>query len=403
MEHMRYWSKETNPETGAKFEHFNMFMNCTHNGKQDVNALMESDYGKELTRMLDIRFRFEEKDPMGEEYMAYYEKLGIRKQMFERDDFFTRWALFSPIEIPEGKKLPMIIWNHGGKESIEDEEFITHIIPMAATEKYMVMMAQNTNWDNLSRIIDIVEEIAPLDTERVYVGGFSQGSKIAGTAILRMPEKLAGGVLNGGPIFDERDNLNVPFTITEAEHLTQVVVPFMQIQNQCDVSNCVPLNDYHKRKETPHIDNHLYVNPYYDRAKDPTYLSDGITYERINPPANGDLHKWLMNMLNLRMITLGCEPRDAAKCLGYINTPEDEFHHTVGFYGDSERIEEYLQVKHYMLDIYNKDGIDTFRYVIVANTNHWPPVTTGELIWDFLRQFRRDSATGKIVEDRYQA
>lgn len=403
MNYMDYWSKETNPETGSAFEHFRNYMECTHNGKADVSALLATDYGKEMTRMLELRFHYEQKDPMGPEYCAYYKSIGIRKQMFETEDFFTRWALFSPLEMEKGRKYPLILWNHGGKETIEDEEFITHLIPMAATEKYMVVMAQNTSWDNLERIIGCVSEAAPLDDERVYIGGFSQGSRIAGAAMLRMPEKLAGAALNGGPIFDPTDNLDTPFTIVQLENLAAVFVPFMQLQNQCDVSNCVPLNNYHARRVTPRIDNHYYINPNYDILKDPTYRGDGKTYERINPPKNYDVRYWMMDLMNLRMTTLRCTHRDPQICIGYINTPDDELHHAVGFYGDHERIENMYGVKHYMVDIYNRDGIDAFRYIVVANTNHWPPVTTGELIWDFFRQFRRDSATGEIVADKYKA
>ena len=402
MNYMDYWSTKTNPETGAKFEHFRLYMECTHNGNADVPTLLASDYGKELTRLLELRFRFEEKDPMGPEYLEYYQSIGIRKQMFETDDFFTRWALFTPRELEEGRKYPLIVWHHGGKESIEDEEFITHLIPMAATEKFTVLMAQNTNWDNIERLIDLVGENIPLDKERVYMGGFSQGSRVTGAAMLRMPERLAAAALNGGPVFDITDNFSAPYTLAEVERLTAAFVPYMQLQNQCDVSNCVPLNHYETRRETPHIDNHYYINPGYDRMKDPTYLPDGITHERINPPQNYDVHYWLMDLLNLRMATLGCAFRDAETCIGYRDTPEDELHHVVGCYGDRERIEELYGVKHYMIDIFNRDGIDAFRYIVVANTNHWPPVTTGELIWDFFKQFRRDSATGKIVADEYK-
>lgn len=178
----------------------------------------------------------------------------------------------------------------------------------------------------------------------------------------------------------------------------------MQLENQYDTSNCVPLNDWHPRRVTPTVDNHLNMHPKYDLLKDPTRAEKGLrSNERIVPPKNYDLHQWLMDRLNLRMALLGCAPRDPETCIGYIGKPEDELHHVLGFYGDWERIETYYNYKHYMIDIYNKDGIDAFRYVVVENTNHWPPVTLGEPVWDFFRQFRRDSETGKIIEDRYQA
>ena len=399
--YMDYWSKEKNPESGAAFEHFRHYMECTNNGTLDVDALLTTEYGRKLTELLALRFRYERLDPMSEECLEYYKSIGIRKTMYETEDFFTRWALFTPAELEKGKKYPLIIWNKGGKEAIEDEEYSMTLIPMAAKEKFMVVMAQNTNWDNLDHIIETVGNYAPVDRERLYMGGFSQGGRVTGSAMMRIPEKITAALLNGGPVFDTTDNHNVSYTISEIEHLTTVFVPFMQLQNQCDVSNCSPLNIYRKRKNTPKVNNNYYINPSYDFMKDPTYCSDGITRERINPPEGGDPDVWLMNLLNLRLGTLGCKFRDPDICRSYADIPEDELHHAVGFYGDYEKIEEIYGLKHYRVDIYNRDNIDAFRYIVVANTNHWPPVTLGELMWDFFRQFRRDSVTGKIVFDKY--
>lgn len=402
MDYMKYWSQKTNPETGAAFEHFRYYMDCTQNGTFDVDGMLSTPFGEQLTHLLERRFRFEQLDPLCDEILAYYDSIGVKKLMFDKEDFFGRWALFVPAKMDTGKKYPLIIWNHGGKETIEDEEYITDLVPLAATEKIMILMAQDTSWEHNAELIERVAEIRPLDRERIYMGGFSQGSRLSGAAMLRMPEKLAGVALNGGPIFDTTDNHNVPYHLLEIENLTAWLVPYLQIQNRCDVSNLAPINRYTPRKVTPKVDNHYYVNPKYDMMVDPTYNHDGITRERILPPARGSKEVWLMNLLNLRLATLGCEFRDPAKCLSYAETPEDELHYAMGFYGDEERIENRLGIKHYVIDIRNRDGIDAFRYVLVDNTNHWPPVTLGTLIWEFFRQFRRDSETGNIVQDVYQ-
>ena len=403
MEPKDYWSRKTNPETGGKFEHFKKYMECTQNGKADIDALLATEYGCEMTRMLELRFRFEEQPPMCPAVLDYYGKIGISKQMFGMDDFFKRWALFSPIKLNSKKRYPLLIWNHGGKETIEEEEYVTHLIPNAAKEEYIVIMAQDTSWENIVDIIGQAGDIMPIDLERVYIGGFSQGGRLAGAAALNAPEKFAAVVLNGGPIFDTTDNHGKPFHLLQIQHMTEMMVPFLQIQNQCDVSNVVPLNVYRPRQDTPHVDNRTYVNPEYSMEKDPTYLYSGTTRERINPPQQGDVRYWLMDLLNLRMATLHCDFRDPQTCIDYADAAEDEFHRTLGFYGDEERTELLYGVKHYMVDIFSREGLNTFRYIMVANTNHWPPVTLGELMWDFCRQFRRDAKTGAIVHDVYRA
>ena len=273
MGYLDRWSRETNPETGAAFEHFRLYMDCTQNGALDADALLATPFGERLTELLERRFRFERLDPMCPEILKYYESIGVKKQMFDREEFFSRWALFSPAETDETRKYPLLIWNHGGKETIEDEEYITDLVPLAAAEQILILMAQDTSWEHNAELIERVAALMPLDRERVYMGGFSQGGRLAGAAQLRMPEKLAAVALSGGPVFDTTDNHAVPYTLLEAENLAAWCVPFLQIEN---------------------------------------------------------------------------------------------------------------------------------RYIVVDNTNHWPPVNLGSLIWDFFRRFRRDSETGNIVEDEYK-
>jgi hypothetical protein len=88
-------------------------------------------------------------------------------------------------------------------------------------------------------------------------------------------------------------------------------------------------------------------------------------------------------------------------CLSYADTPEDDLHHIIGIYGDKETIVSYFGVKHYIVDIRNKDGFHAFRYVSAENCPHWPYLMMGELAWDFFKQFRRDKVTKKIVADPY--
>jgi hypothetical protein len=87
------------------------------------------------------------------------------------------------------------------------------------------------------------------------------------------------------------------------------------------------------------------------------------------------------------------------KCISYLDTPEDELHHVLGFYGDREEIKTILGLKHYFVDIYNEDGMNTFRYVCIENHPHTPPVTSAPILWDFFKKFHRDSASGKVIAE----
>lgn len=178
----------------------------------------------------------------------------------------------------------------------------------------------------------------------------------------------------------------------------------MQIVGCCEASSFVPVNDWKPRKDWGRESGgEPYVNPRRDDEKDPTRIHGGRRRfsDLPEPPEGVDKHRWMMERLNMRMDSLGCEQRDENQCIGYLDMPEDEFHHVLGFYGDEEKIEYYYGYKHYTVNIWNRDGINAFRYVAVENSPHWVPVMTGPLVWDFFRQFRRDQVTGKIVADLY--
>ena len=66
---------------------------------------------------------------------AYYETLGLRREIFEEQDYYTRWSLITPLKLEEGERYPVIFWNHGGSNSIECEECITGF-PEVAAQQY---------------------------------------------------------------------------------------------------------------------------------------------------------------------------------------------------------------------------------------------------------------------------
>ena len=82
MKRVDYWSKSTNLKTGAKFEAMLSYFRVAHNGKADIDRFIDSEYGEEVARRLDIGFRYEE-DSLGEACMDYYSSLGLKKEMHD--------------------------------------------------------------------------------------------------------------------------------------------------------------------------------------------------------------------------------------------------------------------------------------------------------------------------------
>ncbi len=408
MNHLNFWQHKTNPETGMKFEAFRSYLDTSHNGNGDIDAFISSPYGKKLTELLETRFTYEE-DPMGDACLSYYHSMGLTKEMHDDEDYYTRWASFIPdeaIRFPE-KKYPLVFMNHGGSNPIEVDEFSPNLLPVAGREKFMVICLQNTNWENLLRVLDEACHIYPVDTERVYLTGYSQGGYQVTSTYFRAPERFAAAAPCGNDIYRTYDNFNIPYTPEETRNLTETFLPFMQMVGECEASCFVPLNDWAPRKDWgPQAPKGKeYTPPRRNDAKDPTRIIGGRRpfSDMPVPPEGTDRHLWMISRLNMRMATLGCVPRDAKRCLSFLDTPEDELHHILGFYGDQEQIQTFYGYKHYRIDIYNKEHINAFRYIAVENCPHWPFVTMGELIWDFFRQFRRDSRTKRIIIDPYSA
>ena len=421
MEHMKYWSEETNPETGARFEYMRQMLPNGSNGKANTEALLNSEFGAVWTESMKVRFECEN-EPFGPRFMEYFESLGLKPEMHDAEDYFTRWTTYTPVEAfteeGKGKKYPVVIYNNPLPSDVAQFEFRMGLEKEAGRDKFIICNIQNTNWENVSHMIDRLIDECPVDRERVYITGFSYGGYQSTAAYLRVPWKFAACAPCGNDIWREWDNWRVAYTDDEVETLRHVLVPFVQMVGEFEASNFVPLNDFRPRthdqpKIKPNKGKPEPPYPGYDELREPCVCPQRRDAEGhiINTPvsmmprpAEGeDKHLWALSHLNKRLYTLGCEARDVDKCLSYLDTPEDEFHHVLGFYADKEEIVNIHGHKHYIANMYNAEGLNTFRYICWSNGFHNLPPSMGALLWDFFKQFRRDSATGKIVYDVYQA
>lgn len=407
MKGMEFWSKETNPETGEKFEAWRKNLRVAHDGSLDEVALLNSEYGQELAELAQLRFIYEE-DPMGEACLVFYRERGVRKEFFPGEQFYERWALFTPLEAERNpdaeKKYPLVFWHHGGGNPIETDEFSTRFTQMAGKEEFIVAMLQDTRWQNLNRKIDEISAMYPVDPERIYVTGYSQGGQAAHSALLRIPERLAAAAPCGAEIFQQWDHLDVRYTLEELQNLRRIFVPTMEITGVNEFLEFLPVNHYRpiklqKAEEgAAHTTWHV---PGHDLDADPTN-PPGKRADKPVPPESFDedmADRWKLERLNLRMYAQHCRMMDMERCLSYRMKPDDAFHHRLGFYGDREETQTIGGAEHYIADVFNEDGLLAFRYCGINNFPHWPSPRLAELTWEFMRRFRRDRQTGRIVEE----
>lgn len=420
MDTRAYWFDNPDPKAAGKFSQFLNYLQLSHDGNMDIEGFLDSEYGAEFTRRLAIRFRYED-DAMGPEAMEYYRSIGLRKEMHDADDYYSRWVIFTPLTAlaPEnaGKKYPLVISQHGGGSSIETDEFSTGFAQIAAQEEFFLLIAQNTNWDSIDAILDRVLENYSVDPGRVYMSGLSQGGSQTNTCLFRMPHRFAAVAPNSCDFIRTSDNFDEPFTPEEYRRVKETVVPVIYTTGANDASYYVPLNQWQPRKgwDGKLGDPETHKPPQRDNEKDPTWIHDPAKGYRdaarkkmvkepnwwmchpMRPGEGEDPKIWAINRVNLRLELLGCKPVDMDTCLGYAHREEDAFHQLLGIYGDRETVTEHYGCRHYVLNNFSRQGINTFRMVVVENFPHWQSVMMAKLAWDFFRQFRRDEQ-GKLIQ-----
>lgn len=399
------WKRETNPESGHLFEQFERYMRDAQNGQADIDRFFKTAYGEALTKRLHARFALEGR-PGSEEDDAHYESLGLCKRMFHAEDYYSRFTLLIPfymLESKEEKKYPLIFACHGYGNAIENEEYAWGFAELAAQEGFMIALPQNTNWQSVNSILDELLDMYPVDAQRVYMAGYSQGGNQVMTAMMHIPHRLAAAAPGGCDIDRSMDNFGNAFTAEQQARLREIKVPMIQIVGACERANFVPLNRYNPLVPGK-VRCQSYDDPRKDNTKDPTILVlDGMPKPSAKDfPAEGeDAHRWKLGRLNHRLWLQACAPRDVERCMR-LGEEDGEVSAKMGFYGDQERIETHLGIRHFVSDVYDETGVPTFRMAAMEHGFHAIPVTFGMLAWDYFRQFKRDAATGKLMVDPYR-
>lgn len=413
MEAKNLWRAQLPEDLAVKFENFKRYLNALSDGTMDVEGYLDTPYGAELGRRLLVRCSIQDDQEAAE---TWYKSLGLSWEFHFPEDYYRRWKLFYPQTLDEGKRYPILFWNHGGGNSIESEEPMTGYLQLAAKEGLFLVMAQNTNAENALSILDDVAARFPIDTGRVYLAGFSQGSNQCHSLYSRHPERIAAVALTCIDIWRPWDNFDDPYTAQELERLKDLTVPMCLQVGACEPFAYAPLNDWHKNRMNP-VPREMRGRP--DDFEHPGKIEDNDP-TRITTPGKGrydpgkpnitrmasgympqegeDVHIWSVERVNRRLELLNCSPRDVERCADYFADESDGFHHITGIYGDKEETRDLYGVKHHIVDILDRDGLDVFRYIVTDNSPHWPPVTTAELGWAFLRRFRREDGTGRLIQ-----
>ena len=116
------------------------------------------------------------------------------------------WFTYTPRRAAPAAGWPLVLFFHGGSDNPAEAAEMTKLHELAEREGFIVAYPWGTNrcgWnsamepgeaddaDFCGRLIDYMLAHAPVDPERVYMTGFSNGAAMAQTVALLYPEKVA--------------------------------------------------------------------------------------------------------------------------------------------------------------------------------------------------------------------
>jgi poly(3-hydroxybutyrate) depolymerase len=294
---------------------------------------------------------------------AYWNSKGLKKEIYEINDTNRMWSVFTPNGIYDNydkdHKFPVVFCLHGNNNNIlmaetygfaelgGKEGFIT-IVPWAQNEDIIL--------DEVPRILKILhEKNYPIDESRIYATGFSKGGAATMRVGITYPETFAAIAPGGaGPasIVGENDKAltqmgpNLGFTASQYANAAKFKMPVLFFGGTCDN---MPLS--------ANAANWIGISG---------AIAPRVTEETVaNVIAHSGYGVERMTGLQFDL--------DKMKIL-----PLDGTYYYVGSY-------------------YNEDGVCTFRTVAVEGAPHWLVKSEAAVVWEFLSQFARDKANGKLL------
>ena len=353
----------------------------------NIDAIIESEMGRQMVLQFEDFIRFgDEMDPV---YVQKWHDLGLDKQMFQRDDFWGRWAVYTPTsaKLPQNKerKYPLVFVLHGGGMPINWEE-CSGFLPIAAREELIVCLPQDHSVENIMRIFEILKRDFPVDLSRVYSTGYSQGSMQTNALMFAHPEILAAvapcGCLAG------------PFAMgMEPEERVQAVakrrIPTFIMCGQQEGLYLVP---YYQ--DAPQAGMYGANRPNIGKAN----LEEESEEDRkLRMPA--PTREFKVESLNLRLRASNCRQVSMDEVLASQESA-DIVCKKIGMPFDKTEVRNIFGWEHYIGTVTNKYGDDYLQIVSVENFPHWPIPSMAEMAWEFMKHFSRNVETGELIDDR---
>ena len=354
-------------------------------GRVDVNKLVNSPFGEQTVLAMENYILYV--DEMDPKLVAYYQSIGLKKELNEAGDYYTRWSCYTPLSLykaeNKGRKYPFLFINHGANMPMQWEE-CSGFLPLCAKHEFIAVAAQNHNQDNLLRILEVVRKKYPVDESRIYSQGYSQGGFQTSVITLKNPGMFAGSFPGGNGVFYPKAIISDE----DIENLRKFDMPVILVNGQQE--GVFPLYN----SPAPGTPSAARTAPMFQNSPDPTLRGMAAIFNDPDAPA-GPIDRNVY-LLNRRLYSARCRKVSKEEVLAAKDS-SDEVVRAHGIPYDHTEVREIYGVKHFIGDFRNDKGKDLLRFISVDNHPHWPPCTMPALQWEFISKYGRDARTKELI------
>ncbi|MGM9606116.1 MAG: hypothetical protein ACI3XJ_01275 [Oscillospiraceae bacterium] len=299
-------------------------------------------------------------DEMAPEVLAYWEKLGVKKELFDavENGGKGKYSVHTPLVMVENKKYPLLYFSHAGFGTPFQAE-TAGFSKLIETEQFIAVYPNNGGYSNedvateFPRILDQIRKKGyPIDWTRVYACGFSSGSDATETIGTLWPELVAA--VAPCPGSNAMYNSLCRVTKEAYEKCLPLQVPMLCVGGAMDFGDAYPFPD----REC--IENFNIWAKYISKVKD----YQELTFEQSQAIAQN--------------------AEDAAKAavgLDFQKTWSQHFEERDWHFGE----------------FYDAQDRPVIRFVIGEGVPHIMTGCFAALVWDYLKHWSKDPASGEPV------
>jgi len=328
------------------------------------DTLIRGEFAERVRECLEPLVLFNG-DDMSYELLEYWRSRGMEKELHERPEQGRSWVSYLPVDAKkDGKRRPVLFIINKGIPLINLESF--GIIQFAAKNDIIVIAARDANSnENFLAVLDEALTLLPADEQRVYLTGHSFCAACAGRLAVKYPERIAGVCLMGCRYYGEDS------TLAEERRAAECHMPLLVLHGTEEV-----------RELYPYSTDALIAMPPRN-----TYRVSTATMSRLS--AYEELRFWCG--IN------GCAPPTLDEMAGAYLSTDNICTQKLGIPTPHTDLRMYAGTAHYFADFTDNEKRPLLRYVGVEGLSHFVSPTSGEVMWDFFRNYARDTRTGELI------